>query len=73
MTKTGETKQAHGTWFIINATNNYVFQGFIINKGNTYNYNDAAIVNTLLKDYQYVGNYTSYSSTSDINSIIKEQ
>lgn len=58
-----------GVWFVIKANSLYVYQGFIINRSNTYNENNVNIVLNLLKDSVYVGNYSSYTTTFDIKGL----
>lgn len=63
----------NGIWYIVNANNNYVLQGFIIDRTNTHNENNINIVLPLIEDIEYVGSYESYSSTTDIKDIITKQ
>lgn len=61
-----------GTWFIIGASKTgYIYQGYVTNKSYTTNYNDVSIPLELVKNAEYVGNYNSYSSSSDISNITK--
>ena len=61
-----------GTWFIIGASKTgYIYQGYVTNKSYTTNYNDVSIPLELVKNAEYVGNYSSYSSSSDISNITK--
>ena len=61
-----------GTWFIIGASKTgYIYQGYVTNKSYTTNYNDVSIPLELVKNAEYVGNYNSYSSSSDISNIAK--
>lgn len=61
-----------GTWFIIEASKTgYIYQGYVTNKSYTTNYNDVSIPLELVKNAEYVGNYNSYSSSSDISNIAK--
>lgn len=61
-----------GTWYIIESKETgYIYQGYIINRSYTTNYNDVSIVLSLLENVEYIGNYSDYTSDINIKSLKK--
>ncbi len=53
-------------WYIIDSKQSgYLFQGYIANSNFVPNYNDVSVVDNLISDAQYVGNYKDYSLKLD--------
>lgn len=53
-------------WYIMDSKQSgYLFQGYIANSNFVPNYNDVSVVDNLISDAQYVGNYKDYSLKLD--------
>ena len=62
----------NGIYYVTKASDNYVFEGIIMNSNNSIDYSNLNILEQILKNAKYVGNYSNYSKSFEKNVSIEK-